>query len=87
MNSKTATTTAIAKIKGMMANLGGTKIFEPLQQILLTPIREGYPRNVFLLTDGCVKNVQAIIEMIEKFTNQSRVHSIGVGNGASTALI
>lgn len=36
----------------MDANFGGTEIYEPLEKILESPVVEGYPKQVFLLTDG-----------------------------------
>lgn len=48
---------------------------------------EGYPRQVFLLTDGDVSNTQGVIQMVRKNTKFSRVHAIGVGNGVSLDLV
>jgi hypothetical protein len=42
---------------------------------------------VFLLTDGDVSNTQGVISMVRKNTKFSRVHSIGIGSGASIDLI
>lgn len=71
----------------MSANMGGTEIFQPLQTILMEKVIEGYPRQVFLLTDGGVSDTQGVIKMVKKSTKYCRVHSIGIGNGASYDLI
>jgi len=36
----------------LQANLGGTEIFNPLEQIFQKPPIDGYLRQVFVLTDG-----------------------------------
>ena len=36
----------------MKADLGGTEIISPLEDIFKTEIIKGYPKQIFLLTDG-----------------------------------
>lgn len=71
----------------MSANMGGTEIYAPLMNLLNEKVIDGYPRQVFLLTDGGVSNTQGVITMVKKSTKYCRVHSIGIGNGASYDLI
>lgn len=78
---------AVKKVKAMGANMGGTEIYHPLSTLLAEKVQEGYPRHVFLLTDGGVGNTQGVIHMVKKSTKYCRVHSIGIGNGASYDLI
>jgi hypothetical protein len=49
--------------------------------------RKGYPRNVFLLTDGEVGDTEAIVQLCADNCGHCRVHGIGIGDGASKALI
>lgn len=71
----------------MNADMGGTEIYDPLKKLLEQKGVEGYPRQVFLLTDGDVSNTEGVISMVRKNTKFCRVHSIGIGSGASIALI
>ena len=75
------------QISLMKSDMGGTNIGGPLEAILKKPLKKGYPRQVFILTDGAVNNTELIIQIVKQNIKYSRVHTIGVGNGASPALI
>ena len=38
----------------MNADMGGTVIYEPLKKLLQSKVIAGYPKQIFLLTDGGV---------------------------------
>lgn len=78
---------AIFQISQMGADFGGTEIYQPLDFALSQPGIQGYPRFVFLLTDGQVSNTESVIRMAKKKSRNTRINSIGIGNGASLALI
>lgn len=78
---------AVNRIGKMQANLGGTEIATPLHTLITGKRVDGYPKQIFLLTDGCVSNTEIIIRMVADNIKYSRVHSIGIGNGCSKHLI
>lgn len=47
---------AIESISPMNADLGGTEILYPISKILKEKVNPGYPKHLFLLTDGDVSN-------------------------------
>ena len=59
----------------------------PLASIMTIDEIKGYPRLVFLLTDGAVSNVTSVLKFIKAHTQYTRVSSIGIGNGCSRDLI
>jgi hypothetical protein len=67
----------------MSADMGGTEIYNPLQNLLSGKLIDNYPKQIFLLTDGAVSNTEGVIKMVGKSNKYSRVHTIGIGNGAS----
>jgi hypothetical protein len=71
----------------MFANLGGTDILKPLTEVLQQPPKEGYPRQLFILTDGEVNNTQECIQFVRKHADTTRVFTFGVGNEASQDLV
>lgn len=74
---------AVAEVKRMSADMGGTEIYNPLRDLLISKPIEGYPKQVFLLTDGGVSNTEGVIKMVAQNNKFARVHTIAVGNGAS----
>ena len=82
---------ATAHIAGMGANLGGTELLAPLKAVFASPTRPGFSRQVFVLTDGQVSNtntvIQAVASALKAATSPTRVFTLGLGNGASRALV
>jgi hypothetical protein len=78
---------AVKKIGTMRADMGGTEIYNPLLRILQNKVIDGYPKQIFLLTDGGVSNTEGVIQLVGREVKYSRCHSIGIGNGCSEALI
>ena len=80
---------ALRRIQRFRANMRSTNILDPLQYAFDLPQIPRYQRNVFLLTDGSVKNTKEILNSIEIncMYNRSRLFTIGVGTGASDYLV
>ena len=51
---------AVKKIQPMSADLGRTEIYRALEEILKENVNKGYPKQVFLLTDGGVSYTEGI---------------------------
>lgn len=74
-------------IKSMRADMGGTEILPVLKAIFECPTLENYPRQVILLTDGDVSNVDEIVQLVQKQRGMSRVFSVGIGAAAGRSLV
>ncbi|XP_061170035.1 von Willebrand factor A domain-containing protein 5A-like [Saccostrea echinata] len=72
--------------KNMIADMGGTEIYKPLEDIFKNKPADSYARQVFLLTDGQVWNVPEIVKLVKKQKN-TRIFTFGIGDGCSTELI
>ena len=70
-------------IRPISADMGGTEIYAPLKKILKSEIIKGYPKQIFLLTDGEVSDTERVIELVRANSKYSRVHTIGFGSGVS----
>lgn len=46
-----------------------------------------HPRNIFLLTDGSISQPENVVNMIKENNHIARVHTFGIGSGASSYLI
>jgi hypothetical protein len=78
---------AIAQVSKFEADLGGTEIYEPLQDLLKQPADPLLPRHIYLLTDGAVGNTQEVVNLIRLNREKCHVHTFGIGSGASTELV
>ena len=82
-------TQIIDVIKDMKANLGGTNISKPLENIFNhTIFTNNYlSRNIFLLTDGQVHDRDECFKLISENSNKYRIQAIGIGNDFDKILI
>nr|XP_045618383.1 von Willebrand factor A domain-containing protein 5A-like isoform X4 [Procambarus clarkii] len=71
----------------MDADMGGTEIFGPFQHVYSTAPTPGYARQILLISDGEVYNVDEVTQMVGRHAHETRVFAVGIGYGASTALI
>jgi len=78
---------ATKKIQKFDADMGGTEIYSPLEQLFNSPAHKGYPRFLFLLTDGGVSNTYQVLDLIKANSDKARVFTVGVGGGCSPELI
>ena len=78
---------SVKQVERFQADMGGTEIYDALNQIFNVPIKTGYPRSVFLLTDGAVSNTSEVLNLIKANSDKSKVFTIGIGNGCSQQLI
>ncbi|EAR91789.1 type A von willebrand factor domain protein (macronuclear) [Tetrahymena thermophila SB210] len=78
---------AINQIKEYTANLLGTEIYKPLQNIFKETKIDGYNKQIFLLTDGEVESPKKVVQLIRKNNKFNRINSIGFGSGADKYLI
>ncbi|KAK4319875.1 hypothetical protein Pmani_009220 [Petrolisthes manimaculis] len=71
----------------MKADMGGTEILKPLKSIYSNPPKPEYSRQILLISDGSVFNVSQVTELVARNSYDTRVFSVGIGQGASTSLI
>ncbi|KAM8927489.1 von Willebrand factor A domain-containing protein 5B1 isoform 2-T2 [Pelodytes ibericus] len=78
---------ACESMKKLRADMGGTNILSPLNWIIRQPVCRGYPRLLFLLTDGAVSNTGKVIELIRQYSSFTRCYSFGIGQNACRRLV
>ena len=81
---------SIKLVEELKADLGGTNIYAPLQNIydsnqVYDKIK--LPRNIFLLTDGEIENKKNTLKLIEINSDKYPIYSIGIGNNFDEDLI
>jgi len=74
-------------VERLTANLGGTDIYSPLKFIFGLPTKKGYPRQVFIITDGEVEDKDNCIELVRKNANNTRLFAFGIGNSVDKDLV
>ncbi len=87
---KTNIESSLKKIDSLKADMRGTNIFSPLEDIYKTEEIEEtkkLPKAIFLLTDGEIKNKEKTLKLIESNNNRYSIYSIGVGNNFDKDLI
>ena len=76
-------------ISNMKADMGGTNISAPLNNIYENDFYSNInlSKNIFLLTDGQVHDREACIRLITTNSEKFRIHAIGIGNNFDKVLI
>jgi Ca-activated chloride channel family protein len=69
------------------ADLGGTELFAPLEEILRHRPAIGEVRNIVLLTDGQVTNEPAVIALAKGARAHNRIFTFGIGAASSAFLV
>ena len=78
---------ALNKISSFDANLGGTELYAPIKYVLSQSYDHKCPKNVFVLTDGGISDTQSVLDKVKEYNHHTRVHSFGIGSGASIYLV
>ena len=80
---------SITLIESLKADKGGTDIHSPLKDIYASKVYDNIklPKNIFLLTDGAVKDKENTLKIIEENSNVFRIYSIGIGSDFDDDLI
>ena len=73
--------------KNMNADLGGTYLYPPLNDIFSKKGKNGFVRQVFLLTDGEVFDTDHILTLAYENRSSTRCFTFGIGDGVSRDFI
>ncbi|CAF3940942.1 unnamed protein product [Adineta steineri] len=73
--------------KTMRADLDGTELLPPLQWLDKNPPIQGHARQIFLLTDGEVSNVDEVVDLCRTMATSTRIFSFGLGSSPSRSLV
>ncbi len=77
---------AEAMIKNMNADLGGTELLAPLDWLKKNKPSAGCVRQIFLLTDGEVSNVNEVANLCREMATYTRIFSFGLGHSVSDSF-
>jgi hypothetical protein len=78
---------ALAYVKSLDGDMGGTEILPALKFVLDAKAHEALPRQVFVVTDGEVSNTDAMIELVRHHGARTRVFAFGIGASPSHHLV
>lgn len=78
---------ATEHVRALEANLGGTEILPALEAVFASKSTSELPRQVLVMTDGQVSNTEAVLALVRKHSETTRVFTLGIGAGASHHLV
>ena len=78
---------AIGFLDCSTADLGGTELLRPLEELFSQPVLTGNIREVILLTDGQVSNENEIHSLASAHSENNRIFTFGIGAACSMNLV
>ena len=78
---------ALQSASSMRADLGGTELLPVLKSIFASPQKGSGQRQIFVLTDGEVCDVDSLLELAEDNSDKNRIFTLGIGTGADPGLV
>jgi hypothetical protein len=67
--------------------LGGTELYSVLSHLHKNPPQTNYSRQLFILTDGEIENVDKVLRLCHSISNTTRIFSFGLGSAPSRTLV
>ena len=77
----------MAAIEKYDADLGGTEIKHAIELMDQIPTVKGYPRLVFLVTDGEIYETDEVLVYVKLLSKKMRFFTVGIGNSVDELLI
>ncbi|XP_020489651.3 von Willebrand factor A domain-containing protein 5B1 isoform X1 [Labrus bergylta] len=74
-------------VQRMRADMRGTNLLGALSWVYQQPMQRSYPRQVFIITDGCIGNVAKVLELVRRNTCSGRCFGLGLGPRACRRLL
>ena len=73
--------------ENLKADLGGTEMFIPIMRLLQEPVTKGYIRQIYLITDGEINNIDEILNFVYDYRSNTRIFTVGIGNYRDSGII
>ena len=63
-------------VQRMRADMRGTNLLGALSWVYQQPMQRSYPRQVFIITDGSIRNVAKVLELVRRNTCAGRYEAL-----------
>ena len=78
---------ARAFANGIDADMQGTHLMPVLENVLAMPMLPNCSRQLFVITDGCVKSKPGCLELVRKMIGNTRIYAIGISDEVDVHLV
>ena len=78
---------ALDYLQAIDADLGGTEMLAPLQEIYRARLPENHFRDIVLITDGQFSDENSIMDLVRRHADRTALHAVGIGSGPNEFLI
>jgi len=78
---------ALDYLETIDADLGGTEMLAPLQEIYGARLPGNHFRDIVLITDGQFSDEASIMDLAKRHADRTALHAVGIGSGPNEFLI